>query len=74
MSTPQVQRALVDRLSRLGSVTVVGDSAQAFEAIEAIHQDGIDIGEAAPFSSNINPLPRMGRRPRTKSIGGGDRG
>lgn len=38
-----VRRALADRLSRVGSVTVVGDSAEASEAIEAIHKDGIDI-------------------------------
>ena len=38
-----VRRALADRLSRVGLVTVVGDSGETSQAMEAIHTDGIDI-------------------------------
>lgn len=38
-----VRRALADRLSRVGLVTVVGDSGETSQAMEAIHNDGIDI-------------------------------
>ena len=38
-----VRRALADRLGRAGSVTVVGDSAESAETLEAIHHGGIDI-------------------------------
>src|SRR3990170_3266757 len=38
-----VRRALAERLSRVGSVTVVGDAAEPAQAIEAIRTDPIDI-------------------------------
>jgi DNA-binding NarL/FixJ family response regulator len=38
-----VRRALADRLSRAGSVTVIGDTAEPAEAMEAIHAGDIDI-------------------------------
>jgi DNA-binding NarL/FixJ family response regulator len=38
-----VRRALADRLSRAGSVMVVGDSSAPTEAMEAIQAGGIDI-------------------------------
>ncbi|HMK07950.1 MAG TPA: response regulator [Anaerolineales bacterium] len=38
-----VRRALADRLSRQGSVTVVGDSAEAAQALESIRQGEVDI-------------------------------
>src|SRR3972149_255406 len=38
-----VRRALAERLSRVGSVTVVGDAAAPSQAMEAIRTDAIDI-------------------------------
>jgi len=38
-----VRRALVDRLARADSVQVVGDGADAAQAMEAVHEGGIDI-------------------------------
>ena len=38
-----VRRALAERLSRVGSVTVVGDAAEPAQAIEAIRTGPIDI-------------------------------
>src|SRR3989304_2827094 len=38
-----VRRALADRLSRVGSVTVIGDSADPSEAMASIHKDAIDV-------------------------------
>jgi len=38
-----VRRALADRLSRQGSVTVIGDSAEPAQALEAIGRGDVDI-------------------------------
>jgi DNA-binding NarL/FixJ family response regulator len=38
-----VRRALADRLSRVGSVTVIGDSADPAEAMASIVKDAIDV-------------------------------
>src|SRR3990172_2731304 len=38
-----VRRPLAERLSRVGSVTVVGDAAEPSQAMEAIRTDPIDI-------------------------------